>query len=114
MLEVIGEPALPVAKKKELLVFLTVHRNAFSLEDGERRETDLVIDTGDSPCKRQPLRGMPSTVRQEMAKQLDKMQKDGVIQPSQSRWVSPLVLVCKKDGSLGFCVDYRGLNSVTG
>ena len=41
------------------------------------------------------------------------MLKNQVIQPSNSPWVSPIVLVRKKDGTLKFCVDYRGLNSVT-
>ena len=37
----------------------------------------------------------------------------GAVQPSDSPWVSPIVLVRKKDGTFRFCVDYRGLNSVT-
>ena len=35
-----------------------------------------------------------------------------VIQPSFSPWSSPVVMI-KNDGSWGFCVDYRKLNSVT-
>ena len=56
---------------------------------------------------------MPYTTRQEIAAQLSKMQDGGVIQPSNSSWASPVVLVRKRDGSLRFCVDYRALNSVT-
>ena len=52
-------------------------------------------------------------VREEVARQLKSMQRDGVIQPSNSPWSSPVVMVRKKDGSHRYCVDYRVLNSVT-
>jgi len=44
---------------------------------------------------------------------LEEMQQQGVIEPSNSPWASPVVLVCKKDRSLQFCIDYRKLNKVT-
>jgi len=65
------------------------------------------IDTeGSAPCK-QPPRRMPFVVRQEVAKQLHDMQRNGVIQPSSSPWSSPVVMVRKRDGSHRFCMDYR-------
>ncbi|KAI2645080.1 Transposon Ty3-I Gag-Pol polyprotein [Labeo rohita] len=35
----------------------------------------------------------------------------GVVEPSTIEWISPLVIVPKKDGSLCVCVDFRKLNA---
>ena len=43
---------------------------------------------------------------------LSDMQERNVIQPSKSPWVSPIVLVQKKDGSWRFCIDYQKVNAV--
>lgn len=104
---------------EERAQLLQQHHQAFVLEEGERGGTDLVqfsIDTGDAHPIRQPLREcplLPHSRRQEVSKQLTEMLKSGVLQPSQSPWASPVVLVKKKDGSLRFCVDYRPLNAIT-
>lgn len=107
---------LPSSQKEEFIEFLANHHRVFSLEDGEVGETSLVqceVDTGDAiPKKQRPYR-TPFAVRGEVAQLLKKMEAAGVIEPSNSPWASPIVLVRKRDGSHRFCVDYRALNSVT-
>ena len=103
-------------QKKQLYDFLATHHEVFSLDEYDRGKTDLLelnIDTGDASPQREPVRKMPFAVRQEVARQLKKMQEAGVIKPSSSPWASPVVMVRKKDGSYRFCIDYRGLNQVT-
>ena len=56
---------------------------------------------------------MPETSRNEIRRQCDEMLDMGVIEPSASPWLSPVVLVRKKDGKLRFCVDFRKINALT-
>lgn len=44
---------------------------------------------------------------------VDDMVAKGIVEASHSPWAAPIVMVRKKDGTWRFCVDYRGLNSVT-
>ena len=114
--EMVDLTEVPLNEKSMLHDFLADHHRAFSLEEGERGQTDLVhleIDTGDASPQYQPPRRMPFAVRREVARQLELMQQNGVIQPSSSPWSSPVVIVRKKDGTHRFCVDYRKLNAVT-
>ncbi|KAJ8417811.1 hypothetical protein AAFF_G00226540 [Aldrovandia affinis] len=52
-------------------------------------------------------------LRQAAEDQIRDMAAAGVIEPSDSPWVAPAVLVKKKDDSWCFCIDYRRLNAMT-
>ena len=80
---------------------------------GRTSELMHKIDTGDAKPIKQPLRRVPFHLKDEVGNLLTEMQQQGIIEPSQSPWASPVVLVRKKDGSIRFCIDYRKVNQVT-
>ena len=64
------------------------------------------------PVRCGPPRLAPAVLRREQDC-VREMLSGGQIEPSDSPWASPVVLVTKKDGLTRFCVDYRRLNSLT-
>lgn len=61
---------------------------------------------------------LPYLQREEVEKQLKQMEQDGIIEPSESPWNSPIILVKKKVGKTGkqkfrLVLDFGKLNEVT-
>ncbi|XP_049267375.1 uncharacterized protein K02A2.6-like [Rhipicephalus sanguineus] len=57
------------------------------------------------------LRRLPLALRQQVASELRRLEDNDVIERvSASEWVSPLVVVRKKDGDIRLCVDLREPN----
>ena len=71
-----------------------------------------ILTSDARPVSCGPRRLAPAGLRKEQICVLE-MLHGGQIEPSDSPWASPVVLVTKKDGSTRFCVDYRRLNALT-
>ncbi len=103
-------------QKENLRQFLVEHQDVFSRSSDDLGTTHLVkhhIDTGNNkPVKTYPYR-IPLAKRNIAEQEIQKMEAAGVIEPSCSSWLSPILLVSKPDGSVRFCCDFRKLNDST-
>lgn len=107
---------LDLSQSTQMKELVMSYLDIFSKDSTTFGRTDLVKHkielTDDRPIK-QPHRRVPLVKLREMECMIDEMVSKKAIEPSDSPWSSPVVLVQKKDGSRRFCVDYRRLNDVT-
>ncbi|KAJ8364361.1 hypothetical protein SKAU_G00131920 [Synaphobranchus kaupii] len=103
-------------QRQQLKSLLDGNADLFAVRDEDCTQTELVQHTINTDTA-QPIRLRPH--RMSPAKQLaadekvKEMAAAGVIEPSDSPWAAPAVLVQKKSGEWRFCVHYRRLNSAT-
>jgi transposase InsO family protein len=121
--EYVGEKLahLTEEERKVMEPVLLRYRGVFHDEErNDFRGVDVAehrIVTGDTRPIRRPQYRTPYALRQELDNQVQEMLKKGVIEPSDSPWNAPVVLIPKRSStgqaSYRFCVDYRALNAVT-
>lgn len=103
-------------QSQQLKALLHEFMDIFAALDEECTQTGLVqhvIDTGTAaPVRLRPHR-LPLAKREAAERIIQDMAANGIIEPSNSPWAAPVVLVKKKDATWRFCVDYRRLNAVT-
>ena len=88
----------------------------FAMEDddiGCVEDLELEINLVDNDPVRKTYNSILKPVYGEVKSYLQDMINRGWISNSNSPYLSPVVCVRKKDGSLRLCVDYRQLNSKT-
>ena len=99
-----------------LFQLVNMHRDAFALVKTEMGRCDFVrhhIDVqGHAPIHKRPFR-YSANEREVLQKEMTDMLNLGVIEPSQSPWGFPAILLPKKDGGIRVCIDFRDLNTVT-
>ena len=103
------------ANIKQLEQLLYEYRDIFPSENDPLKCTNLIefsitLRPDAKPLKARPYRSNPLT-RREVKKQIEQMLNDGIIRPSTSNYVSPVLLVKKADGSLRFVTDFRKNNT---
>ena len=102
-------------EKTKLEALLHEFADVLSVSDDDLGRTNIVkhqIDIGDATPVRQPPRRLPFHQRETVQQHVDKMLRNGIIEPSKGPWSSPVVLVEKKDGTRRFCVDFRKVNDL--
>lgn len=80
---------------------------------GKTHLIEHAINTGDArPIKQKYYRLSPDK-QAALEKELDRMLKEGIVEPSFSPWNSPVVMVEKSNGDLRLCLDSRKINAVS-
>ena len=106
--------------KEEFGKLCEEYNDIFSKDSSDIGKTPLItmeIETGDSPPVCQRPYNLPLKHIDWVQKELDTLEKAGVITRSVSPWASPIVIVPKRT-ALGeppkkrLCVDYRVINSL--
>ena len=108
-LDLSGLEGWPEGNQVATHILLARYHDIFSLEPGELGCTDLakheirVVD--DEPSKEWFQRITPPMVAKVQA-HVKEMFEVGTIHPSQNPGCNAVVLVCKKEGDLHFCLDF--------
>ncbi|XP_060565993.1 uncharacterized protein LOC132725015 [Ruditapes philippinarum] len=100
-----GKEHLEESDKEKIATLLYKYQDVFSKGSDDLGCTNMVkhkINTGSSPPIRQSVRRQPYGKRDTEAEEVNKMLDRGIIEPSNSPWSSPIVLVSKKDDSTRF------------
>ena len=106
-------PELTHAQKCETQILLQEFSDVFSDVPAmtDYIEHDIELNSH-VPIKLKPY-PLPFASEQIVKDEVDNMLKMGVVEPSNSPYSSPIVLVKKKDGKTRFCIDFRKINAIT-
>ena len=101
-------------KRLELKQLVLEYEHLFpdipSRTDKIYHDVDIIEDS--KPVKQHPYRMNP-VKQQYLREEVQYLLDNDFIEPSQSEWSSPCILVPKPDGTFRMCTDYRKVNSVT-
>ena len=99
-------------QRDKFFALLRRYPTLFSDQLGHCSLVEHAIDTGSAKPVRSGPRRIPPHLESEVKQRVQDMVEQGILEPSDGTWSSPVVLVKKKDGSVRICGDFRKLNRV--
>ena len=105
--------SLEESRKKELSKLLCEYQDVFT--DVPKKTTAAeckIYLTSDEPIHSPPYK-VPQALKESLEQEVETMLQMGIIEPADSPYGHPVVMVKKPDGSNRFCIDFRRLNTVT-
>ena len=103
----------PESEQKQARELLLKWEHLFAQNDLDLGKTALIkhkIRLTDQTPFKERYRHIPPHMYDDVRAHIQEMLDIGTIHKSHSPWASAVVLVCKKDGVLRFCIDLRKLN----
>ena len=91
---------------------LSINAEDVGFIKSELVDHDIKITNDTYPIRQQPFK-IPFAKDQVVKECVAKMLKIVIIEETNGKWASPIVLVKKAGGSKRFCVDYRKVNAIT-
>ena len=106
-------PDLTEQQKQEAIKVISSFDDVLTDLPGRTSLGECDIEIIDNEAFRLKSYPVPYALAAEMDKEVTEMLRLGVIEPSTSNYVNPVVVVRKPDGKIRFCLDFRRLNSKT-
>lgn len=120
ILKLIKTDLLNAEEKRAVEHICAKFADVFHLPDDRLTVTNVYkhkihLEPHATPAYVKPYR-LPQAQKTEIENQIDKMLKDGIIEPASSPWSAPLLIVPKKSDKTGIrkwrlVIDYRALNT---
>ena len=100
-------------KKAEIQELLKEFSDVFSDVQGTTNIVEHEIKLTSSQPVRSKQYPVPYSLNKDIKEEIENMIKLDIIEPCNSPYASPVVMVRKTDGTYRFCCDFRKLNSIT-
>ena len=98
-------PELSEAQIRDVYDIVAEFNDVLSTKPRRKNLAEHRINTRTANPVRQAPYWLPHAYREDVKKDLEEMEKDGIIEPSASEWMSPIVLLPKKDGCVWTIAD---------